>query len=92
MDRQTDRQTGRFIESLIRGYKQADSVQKGCFSAEGINNLTATAQKHATDDAVYTALFRLTVPLFVHWHFHVYPPVYPPVYSSVRHSIGEAFS
>ena len=34
--------------------KQAESVQKGCFSAGGISN--APAQKHATDDTVYTAL------------------------------------
>ena len=39
---------------LVR--KQAKSVQKGCFSAGGIDNVTAPAQKHATDAAVYTAL------------------------------------
>ena len=44
-------------DRLVR--KRAESVREGCFSAGGISNVTASAQKHATDDAVYTALFTL---------------------------------
>ena len=44
--------------------KRAESVQKGCFSAGGIINVTAPAEKHATDAAVYTAL--LTTDSDVH--------------------------
>ncbi len=39
------------FRSVLLVRKQAESVRKGWFSA------TAPAQKHATDDPVYTALF-----------------------------------
>ena len=47
---------------LVR--KRAESAQKDCFSAGG-SNVTAPAQKHATDDAVYTALFMIILKIIV---------------------------
>ena len=47
----------RYWVEVLYGALLCTSVQKGCFSAGGISNVTDPVQKHATDDAVYTALF-----------------------------------
>ena len=47
----------RYWVEVLYGALLCTSVQKGWFSAGGISNVTDPVQKHATDDAVYTALF-----------------------------------
>ena len=49
--------------------------EKTVLALEAISNVTAPAQKHATDDAVYTALF---------YKNHVFKNVEPQIYQKLR--------
>ena len=52
------RSVGRSVGPSVRSNENEPNQHEKAVSAlEAISNVTAPAQKHATDDAVYTALF-----------------------------------
>ena len=58
MDQRTDKSSYRVAYSCLKNKPNWNN--KAVSALEAISNVTAPAQKHATDDAVYTALFNCT--------------------------------